>query len=320
MLAYSLSLTALLYSHPLGLIMVGTLALASFLFLEVYLGSLQRWLAVHLAPLLLAAPWIPHYFDHPPEFLSGRLPIKFLLGTPIGFIGGNSLVHLGIASLIALGLWRRRGQRSKLDRWSGPASLALWLVVPPLVLYAYSCIASPIFGPARYTLFVAPAYLILVAQGLIALPPVIRLALAIGLALLAAQALDRTVYAPGLKADWRSFSAVLTERTSRTPGETVTVLVKSEDPARNVEVETARYYFPANWQVIPLEEATGKELESRVSGLILVAIGAKDDPSVVLQKYGFTSWEPDGKYPGLAVYRINGQLPEARHDSQRPAK
>ena len=49
--------------------------------------------------------------------------------------------------------------------------LVLWLVVPPTLLYVYSWIFSPIFGPARYTLFVAPAYLILVAQGLAGFPP-----------------------------------------------------------------------------------------------------------------------------------------------------
>jgi mannosyltransferase len=320
LLAYSLSLTALLYSHPLGLIMAGTLALASLLYLKGYFRSLQLWLAVHLAPLLLAAPWIPHYFDHAPEFLSGRLPLKFLLGTPIGFIGGNSLVLLGLMGVIGLGLWRRRREPVTSDRWSGPISLVLWLVVPPVVLYAYSWIGSPIFGPARYTLFVAPAYLILVAHGLSSLPPVTRWVLAIGLTLLAAQSLERTVYAPGLKADWRTFSAVLTEQMARTQGEAVTVLVKSEDPSRNVEVETARYYLPVRCNVIPLEEASGKALESRVAGLMFVALGAKDDPSAVLQQYGFTSWELDGKYPGLAVYRINEPLPGLHPDSQRPAR
>jgi 4-amino-4-deoxy-L-arabinose transferase-like glycosyltransferase len=317
MLAYSLNLTALLYSHPLGLIMAGTLALASFLFLESYFRSLRHWIEVHLAPLVVAAPWIRHYFDHPAEFLSGRLPIKFLLGTPIGFIGGNSLVLLGIVVVIALGLWRRRQELTKSDRWSGPALLVLWLVLPPVILYAYSWIGSPIFGPARYTLFVAPAYLILVAQGLSSLPPVTRSAVGIGLALLAAQSLDRTVYAPGLKADWRAFSTVLTERMARTPGEAVTVLVKSEDPARNVEVDTARYYLPEKCQALPLEAAVAKGLETRVNGPVLVAIGAKDDPSGVLQEYGFRSWVLDGKYPGLAVYRVNEPSPGVQHESQR---
>ena len=50
----------------------------------------MRWLAIHVAATILILPWIGSYFDHPPEFLSDRLPLRFLLGTPIGFIGGNA--------------------------------------------------------------------------------------------------------------------------------------------------------------------------------------------------------------------------------------
>ena len=53
-------------------------------------------------------PWVAHYFDHPPEFLSGPLPIRFLLGTPIGFIGGNFAVLAALVLLIAWGVVRRR--------------------------------------------------------------------------------------------------------------------------------------------------------------------------------------------------------------------
>ena len=94
--AYSLSLTALLYSHPLGLLMAGTLAAGSLCVVRTFFGNLPRWLAAHLAPLILAAPWLGHYVDHSPEFLTGRLPIRFLIGTPIGFLGGNFLVLLGL--------------------------------------------------------------------------------------------------------------------------------------------------------------------------------------------------------------------------------
>ena len=73
-IAYALCLAALVYCHPLGLLMAATLGLGSFLFVRQFFGRWQRWLGVHLAALLLAAPWIRHYFDHDPEFLSGRLP------------------------------------------------------------------------------------------------------------------------------------------------------------------------------------------------------------------------------------------------------
>ena len=74
------------------------------------------------------------------------------------------------------------------ERWLAPVFLLLWLILPPSALYLYSLAAQPIFGPARYTVFVAPAYLILVALGLNATPPPLRYALAlvltVGLALL----------------------------------------------------------------------------------------------------------------------------------------
>src|SRR5262249_59386593 len=105
---YVLSLVALVYSDPLGLLMVTTLALAGLLGLRACFGSWTRWLAVHLAAALLVAPWVVHYFDHPPEFLSGTLPLRFLLGTPIGFIGGNFAVLVALVLLIAWGIVRFR--------------------------------------------------------------------------------------------------------------------------------------------------------------------------------------------------------------------
>ena len=180
-IAYALCLAALVYCHPLGLLMAATLGLGSFLFVRQFFDRWQRWLGVHLAALLLAAPWIRHYFDHDPEFLSGRLPVKFLIGTPIGFIGGNSVVLLGLLILIGFGLLLRRGVFAGYSDWSGPACLVLWLVVPPTLLYAYSWLGNPVFGPSRYTLYTAPAYLILVAQGLARLPPLTRACVAVAL-------------------------------------------------------------------------------------------------------------------------------------------
>ena len=106
--AYTFGLAALVYSHPLGLIMVATLALAGLLGLRACFGSWRRWLAVHLAAVAMVAPWIARYLDHAPEFLSGALPLRFLLGTPIGFIGGNFAVLAGLVLLIAWGIVRFR--------------------------------------------------------------------------------------------------------------------------------------------------------------------------------------------------------------------
>lgn len=251
-IAYALCLAALVYCHPLGLLMAATLGLGSLLFVRQFFVRWQRWLGVHLAALLLAAPWIRHYFDHDPEFLSGRLPVKFLIGTPIGFIGGNSVVLL-----------------------YGPACLVLWLVVPPMLLYACSWPGNPVFGPSRYTLYTAPTYLILVAQGLARLPPLTRACVAVALSLLIVLELGATVYAPGLKADWRAFSTELAAWMPRSPGTEVTVFVKSSDPVRNKEIQTARYYLPERCRLVPLEDAVSARPGNEPSGEVYVAVGTK---------------------------------------------
>ena len=254
-IAYTFCLVTLVYCHPLGLLMAATLGLGSLMFIREFLGGWRCWLVVHLAALLLAAPWVRHYFDHEPEFLSGRLPLKFLIGTPIGFIGGNSVVLLGLVILIGYGIMRRRSGFAGYPDWSGTACLILWMVVAPTLLYAYSRLGNPVFGPSRYTLYTAPAYLILVAQGLARLPPLTRTCVALALIPLIYLELSATVYAPGLRADWRAFAIDLAARIARNPGNEVTVFVKSSDPVRDTEIQTARYYLPVRCRVVPLEGA-----------------------------------------------------------------
>jgi len=316
--AYSLGLAALFYCHPLGLLMAGTLGLASMLFVSPFFGRWRRWLGAHLAALLLAAPWIGHYFDHAPEFLSGRLPFKFLLGTPIGFIGGNSAVLLGLLVLIVFGLLRRRDVLGGYSERAGPVCLVLWLLVPPVALYVYSWLGNPIFGPSRYTLYTAPAYLILVAQGMARLPSLARPFVAIGLALLIIPELGATVYASGLKADWRAFSTELAARMARSPGTEITVFVKSTDPARNREVETARYYLPRRCRIVPLEEAVSAGPENEPTHEVYVAVGTKQGAAALPLPNLFRSLS-ESQFPGLTVYRVVGPERGSRSDDRRSA-
>ena len=131
--------------------------------------------------------------------VTGPLSLRFLFGTPIGFIGGNFVVLICCLMLIAYGLCvvqtREKGRfRVVLEHAATSVSLLIWLAIPPLILYAYSWVAHPIFGPARYTLFVAPAYLILVARGLAKLPLPLGIAAAAGAAVLSGVMLMSTVY------------------------------------------------------------------------------------------------------------------------------
>ena len=113
--AYLACLVALGYTHPLGLFMVAALALG---YLVDRAGSrlgVWPWLAIQSIAALAIAPWIIHYVDHPPDIIVGRLPLKFLIGLPIGFIGGNSLTLVAFVLLAAYGMVVRSGGPSR--RW-----------------------------------------------------------------------------------------------------------------------------------------------------------------------------------------------------------
>jgi mannosyltransferase len=149
----------------------------------------------------------------------------------------------------------RRGDggriRLEIDQPVAARCLIIWLTLPPLILYGYSRVSHPIFGPERYTLFVAPAYLLLLARGLVRLPLVPRLVVAAMAFGLAFYTLPGRVYAPDLKADWRA-AAVYLQRVD--PAATEPVVVVSTDPSKNVEVETARYYLGPDRLVVPMPE------------------------------------------------------------------
>ena len=182
---YSAALTALMYSHSLGLLMASALALASVLLRRDLGLSWIRWLAPYVAAAVATGPWIGRYFDHAPEYLVGPKSIIDLIATPLPFIGGQFKTLFGFLALIVAGLLTVR--RNDSGRWRiavesrlAAVCLLCWLLVPPLLLFGYAWFFQPIFGLPRYTIYVAPAYFILVAHGLGKLPGLI--ALAVGLA------------------------------------------------------------------------------------------------------------------------------------------
>jgi mannosyltransferase len=303
--AYLICLTALLYSHPLGILMFGTLGLGSLVCVGDTFGSIGKWLAAHLAALAPAVPWISHYFDHAPEFLTGRLPIKFLLGMPIGFIGGNFLVLSLLCGMIVLGLMNARRGREFARAWAEPFSLCLWFSLPPLCIYTYSWIGSPIFGPARYTLYVAPAYLILLANGLTQLPALVRYPAGIAIAIVSLSTLPGMVFDKELKSDWRGASLMIAGRLAERPEKKVSVLVASADPARNVEVETARYYLPPDCTVVAWESQEARKLAESAQMTVYLAVGSRRGVTVVPipDRTESLTWVFDQGLPGLTLYR-----------------
>jgi mannosyltransferase len=303
--AYVCCVSALSYSHPLGLLMLAALAVAWLLDVRATFGSLARWFIVHLVVMILILPWLGNYFDHRPEFLSGRLPLRFLLGTPIGFVGGNAVLLLGLVLLIAVGIIgrAREAARSRGEAIRVPAILLCWLIIPPVALYLYSWLFHPVFGPARYTVFVAPAYLVLVAAGLCRLPAWFRYPAVIGLAIASSLALPGSVYDPELKADWRGFALELAERRSFDPNGTCVVIVGSTAALRNVEVESARYYLPADCEAIGFREVEGEQARLTLADHVFFAVGSRGSSNQpVPESIGPFRFKEYRRYPGLNVY------------------
>jgi hypothetical protein len=176
-----------------------------------------------------------NYFDHEPEILTQSLSLKYLIGTPIGFIGGNSLLLLVCLGFIAFGAVSRRSSRQV------TMVLLVWFVVPPVLLYGYSLVKHPIFGPSRYTLFVAPVYLLLLAQGLRASPRRLAIVAVATFAVSSSSLLWSTVYRRGLRADWRS-AIMAIRRDSANRGVLRPRVIVLSDSATDSDLETARYY------------------------------------------------------------------------------
>ena len=259
--------------------MVGALALASGIFHNRFQLSWRSWLITYLIVALAIAPWVNQYLDHDPESTTGLLPLRYLLGIPIGFIGGNFGVLVICSVLIMYGLWEvqeyaSNRPRDVFDTKAPSIALLIWLMVPPLLLYTYSYVLHPIFGPARYTLFVGPAYLLLVAHGLSKLAWPVSLITAVAGAVLSTIPLFDDVYRTDRYADWKSVSAYLDRHDPNTP---VTVITTGR--FANTELETARYYLEPGHSVIPWADSP-ENLKTHPRA-IWVSIGLQNNRPVI---------------------------------------
>ncbi len=243
-LGYAALLSALIYTHPIGLFMVAAHCVAYLAVRRHLVLAPGRWIASMGLAAASVLPWIGRYLDHSPEYLLPRFPIRFLLSVPIEYIGGNSLTLLPLAALIAAGLLTLRGRRPALREPIAGGATLCWFVVPPALIYAYSMVGHPIFGPARIHLFVAPAYLLLVARGLALLPRWVRLAAVAAILTLMIHGLASRTYAPGLKVDYRAFARWLRDR-----GDERAVVVLHNDHSLP-QYEAACYYLVPGAEVV----------------------------------------------------------------------
>ncbi len=243
--AFALSLTALVYCHPLGGLMVVALALGYLIDRPSSQLRPGSWLLIHLAMALALAPWVDHYLDHPPD-LKPMAPGR-LFNWPRFFIGGHSSTLAVCGLLIAWGLLAVLRREAEGRSESRASLMALvWFLIPPALIYAYSRLSHPIFGPIRYVVFVAPGYLLLVARGLAALPRCLRYAVALLGLLATIAALQGRVYHPDTKPDWRAAARIVRRVDPGAP-----VIMFCREP--HMYPHTIPYYLDEATRVVTVE-------------------------------------------------------------------
>jgi hypothetical protein len=223
---------------------------------------------------LAIAPWIPRYLDHGTDYPLPRYSLRFLLAVPIEYVGGNGVVLLVCLTIIGIGLISFEHRRPVVSHVTENLILLSWMLLPPAAMFAYSRVGRPIFGPPRYHMFIAPAYLILLARGLCRLPVLPRVGLAAGAFVLSLSAIDANVYSQVVKADWRGLAGWLDEGGAAElagPGQgPITVVVHPSDPRfPRDQVEAARYYLSPRYRVVLGESGSPGRAEIQAGQAVL---------------------------------------------------
>ena len=264
MALYGILLTALVYSHPLGLFMVAAHGLAYLLVRKSLALGFRWWLAIQAAVALAIAPWLPRYLDHGTDYPLPVYSLRFLLAVPIEYVGGNSVVLLACMMVIAFGLVARERRRFFVIHVPENLMLLSWIILPPVAMFVYSRVGRPIFGPPRYHMFIAPAYLLLLARGLCTLPSLLRLGLAAGAFALSLAAIDANVYSQVVKADWRGLARWLDRQEFSGPSGSVTLVVHPSDPRFPRDQVEAAEILPE--PAVPVSCRPGRETAGGDSG------------------------------------------------------
>jgi mannosyltransferase len=271
--AFALGLIVLVYTHSLGGLMVVALAIGYALDRRRSQLRIGSWVLIHLTLAAALTPWIGRYLDHPPNLKpEPRSWSEYVTWLRV-FTGGRSTTVIACLVLIVAGLftrrpgetdaepvesgggWRRPGRRFRLDDLPTALVLLAWLVVPPLLLIVYSRLLHPIFGPARYLLFVGPAYLLLLSRSLSKLDVRLSAAVAIVGLVLAGPMINDRAYATVAKPDWRGIARVIREVDAGAP-----LVLCCDQP--HIYYDTVPYYVGADQRIVPVRH----HLESLQAG------------------------------------------------------
>ncbi len=281
--AFGLSLVALVYSHPLGTLMVTALAGGYLLNLRDTKLRWPAWLAIQVGVVLAFLPWAGRYLDHNPEVFVSRLNAWYLFEWPEAFTGGRAEMVAACLGVIGWGLYARRK-----DEGRGALTLLAWFLIPTGLLLVYSLTRHPIFGHRRYLLFVSPAYLLLVARGVSALPRWPRLAFGLVGASVALAAMPSRVFDLD-RSQYRLAAAAIR---ATDPGATIVV------PTHGTRVCLG--YYLDGWESMRLEtEIDNGQPPERIWHVSCTILRGEAAPAARIE----AEYEPDGsrRVPGMRL-------------------
>jgi hypothetical protein len=261
--AFAVGLIVLVYTHSLGGLMVIALAIGYAMDRPRSQLRVGSWLLIHLALVLALAPWISRYLDHAPDLKPEPRSWSDYVTWLRVFTGGRSNTVGICLVLIVLGMFTRgagardagegasgrvsgaRRRRFRVDDLPTARIILAWLTVPPLLLILYSRLLHPIFGPARYLLFVGPAYLLLLARSLAKFDFRISVAIALIGLLPAGAMINERAYATVGKPDWRGIARVIREVDPAAP-----LVLCCDEP--HIYYKTVPYYLGPHIPVVPV--------------------------------------------------------------------
>lgn len=180
----------MMYTHVYSFFILAAqnLYLLTLLFVarDVFRRNWRRWIAAQVTLAILFLPWLSvqaQQFSRVQQgFWIPKLPPRLLLYTLTIYAGSSSLAWI-LAPLIAIALcagwkgWKEKtsaaptADESREGLHAGRLKLyllLLWLLCPILLPYIVSQFSSPIFLP-KYTIAALPAFVILVARGILSL-------------------------------------------------------------------------------------------------------------------------------------------------------
>ena len=263
--AFAIGTIALVYTHSLGGLMVVALAVGYALDRPRSRLHVRSWVLIHLALAMTLAPWVSRYLDHAPDLKPvPRRWSEYMTWLQV-FTGGRSITVGICLVLIVLGMFARaknvdgtgrvgtgRGPNGRralffLDDLRTTLVILAWLALPPLILVVYSRLFHPIFGPARYFLFVGPAYLLLLARSLSKFDFRLSVGIALVGLMLAGPMIKERAYSTVGKPDWRGIARVIQDVDPSAP-----LVVCCDAP--HIYYETAPYYLGPRIPVVPVRQ------------------------------------------------------------------